>query len=794
MATVIDNMTGVHIQSPFFSDPKTLELFPDISQSGTSSKRNRVALLYGANGSGKSTLAQGFREYAESTNPRTVNVVPLSGTNQLHLSPNGRPERIFVFDETYISNNIKLQQDGLGSIVLFGHQVEIEDRIKKIEADLLLLEDEIGKQDEACKKYSYTTNVASPAYWSGRITKTLQSSGGWAETDGIRIKKHQIKSRITETEIRRLGRLSPVNTKEEIKAEFEKLIAIYEKTDPTSNPISPAISAINIPYDILSTIKIQLEKKPKSMPLSVREQDLLDLMGITTLVSAKGFLSVTSNAVCPQCLQPIPAQHRNEMLALLDKILNREIEDFQNSLRGMLIPTISETQYDLYMSVDADLVERIRQNIHFANIAIEEHNNAVMAKIGAPMENVDYEDSHKVGDALLGLNALLSELERKRIAFNKVIANRKITETRLVTLNDWLGHFSIIDDYSKMVEQREAWEVDKARLTSLRTQEGKLRLDRKELDAQRRNYKLAVDQINQSLSYIYYSKTRFEVVLEGDQLYHLKVNGKPVTPDKISCGERNALALCYFFVEIARETDFDNMYKDECLLVIDDPVSSFDIENRIGILSFLRFKINQVLFSCATSKILILTHDISVLFDLQKAMEEISSACGSKRKNAEFTTYQLLNKVLVPFKTKRHSEYTNLMELVYDYACNPTEEKDLYIGNVTRRLFEAFSTFMFKECTEKVSLNELVLSSIPDKHKREYFQNSMYRLVLNTESHSQEAVQGAPEVSFFSHISRAEKQRTTKDILCFMYSVSEVHVLSHVPQAKKDILTWITDI
>jgi len=283
-------------------------------------------------------------------------------------------------------------------------------------------------------------------------------------------------------------------------------------------------------------------------------------------------------------------------------------------------------------------------------------------------------------------------------------------------------------------------------------------------------------------------------VLESDQLYHLKVNGKPVTPDKISCGERNALALCYFFVEIARETDFDNMYKDECLLVIDDPVSSFDIENRIGILSFLRFKINQVLFSCATSKMLILTHDISVLFDLQKAMEEISSACGSKRKNAEFTTYQLLNKVLVPFKTKKHSEYTNLMELVYDYACNPTEEKDLYIGNVTRRLFEAFSTFMFKEGIEKVSFNELVLSSIPDKHKREYFQNSMYRLVLNTESHSQEAIQGAPEASFFSHISHAEKQRTTKDILCFMYSVSEVHVLSHVPQAKNDILTWMTNI
>ena len=56
MATVIESMTGVRINSPFFRDPVTLELFPDISKNGTSPKRNRVALLYGTNGSGKSTL------------------------------------------------------------------------------------------------------------------------------------------------------------------------------------------------------------------------------------------------------------------------------------------------------------------------------------------------------------------------------------------------------------------------------------------------------------------------------------------------------------------------------------------------------------------------------------------------------------------------------------------------------------------------------------------------------------------------------------------------------------------
>ena len=794
MATVIENMTGVQIKSPFFSDLKTLELFPDISKSGTSSKRNRVALLYGTNGSGKSTLAQGFREYAGSTIPRTVDVVPMAGANQIKLTPGGKPERIHVFDESYISDNIKLQRDGLGSIILFGHQVQIEKRVEEIETDISSVASKIQKQEEACNKYVDTNNVASPSYWLTRIIRTLQRSGGWAETDGIQIKKHQIKARVTESEVRRLGQLVAERSEDDVKAEFERLISVYEKTNSASSPISPEISVIKIPYSILSTAKIQMARKPKSTPLSEREQALLDLMGISTLVNAKGFLSVTSNTVCPQCLQNVSAEHRSETLALLDRILNREVEDYQNNLRSLMIPLILETQYDAYSCVDAVLVEKIRLHIRLVNTAIGEHNDALMAKIGDPMGNAAYEDSHKIGDALMALNALLSELEEKRLAFNKVIADRKKTEKQLVVLNDLIGHYSIIDDYTRMVDQDKAQESDKELLFSLKTREKELRLEQKELDDQRKNYKLAVDQINQSLSYIYFSKTRFEVVLESDQLYHLKVNGMPVTPDKISCGERNALALCYFFTEIARETDFDKMYSSEFLLVIDDPVSSFDMENRVGILSFLRFKINQILSSCVTSKILVMTHDLSVLFDLQKAMDEIASACATNRKNAEYSSFQLVNKELVPFQTKKHNDYTNLMKYVYDYACNPTDEMDISIGNVARRLFEAFSTFMFKKGIEKVTLDESVLSLISDQHKREYFQNSMYRLVLHTESHSQEAIQGAPEASFFAHISRAEKQRTAKDILCFMYSVNRVHVLSHIPEAETDILAWMGNI
>jgi hypothetical protein len=53
-----------------------------------------------------------------------------------------------------------------------------------------------------------------------------------------------------------------------------------------------------------------------------------------------------------------------------------------------------------------------------------------------------------------------------------------------------------------------------------------------------------------------------------------------------------------------------------------------------------------------------------------------------------------------------------------------------------------------------------------------------------------ENIQGAPEMSFFSHLSSVEKQRTAKDILCFIFRLNQTHMLSHLPDAENDLRDW----
>lgn len=66
-----------------------------------------------------------------------------------------------------------------------------------------------------------------------------------------------------------------------------------------------------------------------------------------------------------------------------------------------------------------------------------------------------------------------------------------------------------------------------------------------------------------------------------------------------------------------------------------------------------------------------------------------------------------------------------------------------------RRDLEVYRTFTHKKGIEALSCDRDVLETIGDRSKRECFNNLMYRLVLNGESHLQKRAQGIPDADFF---------------------------------------------
>ena len=143
----------------------------------------------------------------------------------------------------------------------------------------------------------------------------------------------------------------------------------------------------------------------------MREQELLETLGIEVLSSAKGFLSTKSCKICPTCLQPISEDHRAKSLQEIEKILNREVEEYRNELKKLILPEIQADFYQKYAVLDSELLGKAIIQISSANSLITKHNNAVQAKIADPLSLSQYSDSADLMVAYKQLNDTLLKLD-----------------------------------------------------------------------------------------------------------------------------------------------------------------------------------------------------------------------------------------------------------------------------------------------------------------------------------------------------------------------------------------------
>ncbi|WP_312942981.1 AAA family ATPase [Oscillibacter sp.] len=788
MATAIESMTGINVSSSYFSSPAILELFPKHPKP---SKSNRVALLYGKNGSGKSTIAQGFREYRDSINPRTVTLTPLANSASIKITPTGKPEKFYIFDEDYISSRVKIRDSGLNAIVLLGEQVSLDEKIDKIEVQLKKKKEEVSAQEAECLRYENNNDVTSPKHWLSKMCDTLKETDGWADI-GSRIKGQKVKLAVNQTEILRIAGLKPDKPIDELKKDFKSLFTRFSAIDANTALLPQNSFCLPDTTTIESSVISMLSKTIEKPQLTHREQEILNLFGLQQITEVRTFLADMKNNICDKCLQTISDEYRAETLQEIDGILNREIEEFKSGLMKLQVSEIPAEAFRIYSNLPS--FEALCTEIDSYNKSVHTHNAAIQEKFDNPFSPHSYSQSIGLTAIANSLSTAFKKLKIEIDDFNQMVNDKSKTQKSLLIINDSIAHLMIEKDFATFQAQQDVKNYADEKRQQLLAQQTILETNKAMLDMKRKNYLIAADEINESLKYIFFSDKRLTIELGNDQLYHLKSNGVTVNPSNVSCGERNAIALCYYFAEIAKDMDAKAKYTDELLLVIDDPISSFDVENRIGILSFLRWKLEQVLDGCTTTKVLLMTHDVSVIFDLEKALEEISKHCEKISTYAQFRVFQLKNKLLLDFSHKSHNEYSQLLHMMYQYALNENDELDLVIGNVMRRVLEAFASFSYKKGIIDVSLDDKVINLLPNQTSKTYYRNLMYRLVLNTESHAEEGMQGAPETSFFSHLSSSEKQRTAKDILCFIYCLNKTHLLSHLTEAEADLDKWSATI
>lgn len=706
---MIDKIKGISIKGRCFVDEKKFIFYPEIN--------DRIAIVYGKNGSGKSTISDGFSYVGSGNFPEDIsaNLIDCDG-NTISLSAG---KNIHVFNEKYIDSNVKIDEDGLGTIILLGGQIDLQAEIDRYIELEKKAKTEIEDLQTSLNQFFVSSNPISPDYHIARIKKTLQLE--WAAKDA-ELKGNKINSKITESVMKQIYELPVAESIAELQDAFEETKEMLKKASDTSNQYPSPVCRIIIDETFEKNLCKLLLKSIEKPVLTERETLILDAIqngGQTFVENAKNDFSSPNTTKCPYCFRDIDESYKRSLVDSINKVLNKDVDAHKSEIDNISYPIIT-MDYSSFSELDRKLVEAITVQQAKCVEILDKYKSLVLKKknnIYVPITACDL----GLTICIDKLNDLLFELERKRIEFNDAVRKREDLVEKLLSINLKIAHLRIEQMYRDYLKQ----EHEKISASNIlnKKKEDYLQITRhlQELEQRKSNVFLAINNINNALDYVFFTRNRLSIELKNDR-YYLKSKGKDVKPKNISSGERNIIALCYFFTQILSNQEITKLYQTEELVVIDDPVSSFDFENKVGIISFLRYQFNRIIIGNANSKILVFSHDLSTVFDLNKVAEEI---CQSTKgvSQVDATTYfpAELNGSLISRFKKRRSEYSELLAYIYKYATGEASDSDLVIGNAMRRALEVFSTFTYRKSIGDVIHSQNVVRQL-NKHSV-YFNN-----------------------------------------------------------------------
>ena len=768
-----------------FNTEKNFDLF---------SEHKRLTFLYGKNGTGKSTISNAVRK-AKGEEIDGIDNAKLYDEND---SLYDDLQSIHVFNEDYISSRVRIKDDGLNSIVLLGDMGDLEERIsnteRKISQEKINNKELKNKLDE----FNDKNCTMSPIYCRLRIAQGLTGNGHWAEREK-NINDSKRNASVTEKIINDIIAIEPSETLDILKPRFEQNLKVLSKVIANESTIIKDTASVDIIYKD-DELKCLLAKKIEKPELSGREKYLLNLIEdgkLSRINEMKSVFSNTDTNRCPFCLQEVSNQTKQNLISSIERVLSKEVDIHKNNLEEKYIKEV-EVDFGGMESLGSNNYVKCKELVLDINKEISKINEKIAHKINYPYS--------PIADFHSNLNTLLEQYEIYRIKlqieineYNNAIKQTAKLKALLSKDNMILAYYEIENDIKSfktaLNEQAktERYYVESNKIIDYYNRE------LNDLKSQKKNIKIAVDLINKSLRYVFFSKNRLEIKVEKDK-YILLSNGNSVKPNKVSVGERNIIALSYFFTEIITNQDIKDGYSKKLILIIDDPVSSFDLENKVGIMSFLRSRISDILKNNEESQILIMTHDIQSFYDFLKIGDDVCSEykiASNGHKKIAYSTFELKNKELILFNHSNRNEYSEIMKSIYEYARGNDSNYTLSIGNMMRRLLEAFSTFIYKKGIEEISFDDTILQQIGDKDYAEYFKNLMYRLVLNGDSHMKERTKGLNDISYMTFLSEEEKRRTAKEVICFIFLLNKRHVLAHLSGIKNvdsTIKNWCEEI
>lgn len=302
----------------------------------------------------------------------------------------------------------------------------------------------------------------------------------------------------------------------------------------------------------------------------------------------------------------------------------------------------------------------------------------------------------------------------------------------------------------------------------------KFQNDIKDLESQKSDYGDFMNFLNEVLESIGIN-IRLDHCKDDKKLYYLRHSNKEdgdLAVKDISEGERNILALLFFYFELYKDK-LQEKPKDEIkLILLDDPISSLDEGNRIYVLEIvkhiLRSKFEQVF---------IFTHSWNDFCDITYGIKTGKDHGGYEF--FEITKDSNLHSTIDTIEKPAISPYKVLFREVYELSQKDTAYKlndcELYhYANSMRRVFEDFLSFKCGGRTVPTksndkSIKDLYTSSLP----RGEAVGAKFRSKLNA---------FLSFINILSHhpIKSDEVVKNAKFMMNFIEKIDKFHFYKHI--------------
>lgn len=777
----IPSIRGAHVQSGAFALGAKFQLFEEACSC-------RASVVFGRNGAGKTTISREIAGIASETSQNGY--LYDDAGNSVVLSESER-SRVRVFNEDYVRRRLFIEGDGVESIVMLGDQAEAKKKICKIEQTII----ELG---ERFTKYAEVKDSCESGRGSiGNLEKAAKSAakdGGWAERrSAIEGRKPNLTQACWDAII-----ASEVKeSRSSLQGEFDRKLTDYKKAEAVGSTIpgrAPELDALRFDEDGLISLLAQKLDEPV---LTDRERRIMALLqeGDQFIVErARDVFSRDDTKVCPMCQQEVTPEHRDSIEKSILRVLGDAVDAYREKLEKARIPEVPE-DVEALDGVPEELLVGYRRALATANQIISSYDELVdrrLEAIYAPTETPRL----GLSEAIASVNAAASAVNKEIDSVNASVRNGGILKEKLLKLNDQIARLDAKNEIAALNRAREEYDDAATKLKQSEERRSRLEEDLGREQARMAQTHIAVKAINAFLANVYFDADRLVLVPEGN-VYKIRSHGKPVRPCNISAGERNVLSLCYFFSESGRGRFEGSEDSDPQYIILDDPISSFDMESEIGICSLMRERFETILAANEESRITVMTHSVSVMHEMEHILSDLKKTFkASRNKKLDYAIYRLAENSTETYEMRK-TEYQNLLKLAYDFASSDVEdiEETYVIGNVLRRIVEGYSTFNYGVSME-------MLARDPDLVKRlgpasEMLSAVMYRLALNDESHLKDRVASLNPMVGFGQYSYDEKRIVARCVLVMLFRFDQEHVIKHLlrggvssGEVKKSIEEW----